>query len=52
MYEVNSEKIIDENTPGDQKIKTTQKEIGVKENGFVYSFPPHSFTLVKVKLNK
>ncbi len=51
VYEVNSEKITDENTVRDQKVKTIQKEINVKENGFVYSFPPHSFTMIKVKLN-
>ncbi len=51
VYDVNAEKITDENTVRDQNVKTKQKEITVKENGFVYSFPPHSFTMIKVKLN-
>ncbi len=51
VYEVNSAKLTDENTVKEQVVKTKQKEINVKESGFVYSFPAHSFTMIKVKLN-
>jgi alpha-N-arabinofuranosidase len=51
VYEINSANITDENAVREQKVKTRQKEIGVKENGFVYSFPAHSYTMVRVKLN-
>ena len=50
VYEVNAEKITDENSVTEEKVKTKMKEIPVKENGFVYSFRAHSFTMIKVKL--
>ena len=50
VYEVNSEKITDENSVAEQKVETKTKKNPVKENGFVYSFPSHSFTMIKVKL--
>jgi len=52
VYIVNSGNISDENSVDQQKVKTQTKEISVKENGFVYSFPAHSFTMIKVKLEK
>jgi alpha-N-arabinofuranosidase len=52
VYTVNSGNISDENSVDQQKVKTQTKEISVEENGLVYSFPPHSFTMIKVKLNR
>ncbi len=52
VNEVNSGDIDDQNSVTEQKVKTKTKEIFVKENGFVYSFPAHSFTMIKVKLDK
>lgn len=52
VYEVNSGKITDENSVTEQKVITKMKEITAKENGFFYSFPPHSFTMIKIKLNR
>ncbi|MDQ2720211.1 MAG: alpha-N-arabinofuranosidase [Bacteroidota bacterium] len=50
-YEINSSKITDENSVNEQKVKINQKEITAKKDGFMYSFPPHSFTMIKIKLN-
>ena len=52
IYQVNSANITDENSVDEQKVKTETKEIPVNENGFTYSFPAHSFTMIKVKLDK
>jgi len=52
IYQVNSANITDENSVDEQKVKTETKEIPAKENGFTYSFPAHSFTMIKVKLDK
>lgn len=52
VYEINSKTIYDENTVSEQKVKTTEKQIDVKGDNITYSFPPHSFTMIKVKLNK
>ena len=52
VYTVNSGNISDENSVNQQKVDTQTKEISVKENGLVYSFPAHSFTMIKVKLEK
>jgi alpha-N-arabinofuranosidase len=52
VYTVNSGNISDENSVDQQKVKTQSKEVAVKENGLVYSFPAHSFTMIKVKLDK
>ena len=52
VYEVNAASITDENTVNEQKVKTTEGQIDVKDNTVTYSFAPHSFTMIKVKLNK
>lgn len=52
VYEVNSGNITDENSVDNQKVKIASKQISVQDNGFVYSFPAHSFTMIKVKLDK
>ncbi|MEX6687870.1 alpha-L-arabinofuranosidase C-terminal domain-containing protein [Danxiaibacter flavus] len=50
VYEVNSSDINDENTVNEQKVKTTEKEININGAGFVYNFPAHSFTMLKIKM--
>jgi alpha-N-arabinofuranosidase len=52
VAEVNSKNIYDENTVSEQKVKTMMKQVNVKGNSFVYSFPAHSFTQIKVKIKK
>jgi len=50
VYEVNSNDINDENTVNEQKVKTTEKEVKVNGSDFVYNFPAHSFTMLKIKM--
>ena len=50
VYEVNSGNLSDENSVAEQKVKTREKEIGVNGDGFSYSFPAHSFTMIKIKI--
>ncbi len=51
IYEVNGPDIKSENDFGKEPVKTVSKpEIKTKGTQFTYSFPPHSFTLIKVKI--
>ncbi len=50
VYEVNSQNLTDENTAEMQKVKTKETTINTGSEGFTYSFPAHSFTMIKVKL--
>lgn len=50
VYEINSANLSDENSAGEQKVKTAQKEISVGGNLLTYRFPPHSFTMIKFKI--
>jgi alpha-N-arabinofuranosidase len=50
IYEINSSALSDENTANEQKVKTVTKEIDVRSNTFVYPFPAHSFTMIKLKI--
>jgi alpha-L-arabinofuranosidase len=50
VYEINSPNLTDENSVQDQKVKSTQKDLNIKGDNFEYSFPAHSFTMIKLKL--
>ncbi len=51
VYEINSPDIMDENTVSEQKVKTKEKSINVSGNSLQYTFPAHSFTMIKIKMN-
>lgn len=50
VYEINSANITDENTVNQQKVNTAEKQINTNGNQVEYTFPAHSFTMIKVKL--
>lgn len=50
VSEINSPSINDENTVNEQKVKTVEKTINIPGDNFTYSFPPHSFTQLRIKL--
>ncbi|WP_455169589.1 hypothetical protein, partial [Aegicerativicinus sediminis] len=53
IYEVNGENVKDKNDFNSEKVKTTEKNsISVNGKSFNYSFPPHSFTLIKGSIDK
>lgn len=51
VSEVNSTSLTDENSEREQKVKVATREINVSAGGFTYSFPAHSFTQIRVKIN-
>ena len=53
IYEVNGPDIKAQNDFEKTAVKTVEKQaLNVNGNKLVYSFPPHSFTLLKVGLKK
>ncbi len=50
VYEVNSGNLSDENSVTEQKVKTREKEISLNGDSFSYTFPAHSFTMIKIKI--
>ena len=53
MYEVNGPDIKSGNDFNKENVKTvTQPVVNANGNQFTYTFPPHSFTLLKGKLKK
>lgn len=51
VYEVNGPDIKTENTFGNEQVKTTEKaSIIANGSSFSYEFPPHSFTMIKGKI--
>jgi len=51
VFEVNGADPIVENSASVQAVKSIQKQVDVGgRQQFVYSFPPHSFTVIKVKV--
>ena len=50
VYEVNSASLNDENSVSEQKVKTKEKEISISGDNFTYSFPAHSYTMIKIKI--
>jgi alpha-N-arabinofuranosidase len=51
VTEVNSGSLQDENSTAAQTVKPVQKEVKVGGNQFSYSFPPHSYTQITIKLD-
>lgn len=51
VSEVNSGDLKDENTVDAQKVKVAEKQADTKPDQFTYTFPAHSFTQIRVKLN-
>ncbi len=50
VYELNSQSVKDENSAGNEKIRTNQQELKINGDNFDYTFPPHSFTMIKLRL--
>ncbi len=50
VSEINSAAINDENSVNEQKVKTMEKTISTSGDNFNYTFPPHSFTQLRIKL--
>ena len=50
IYEVNGKDIKDQNSSDKQLVKTISKEVGVKGDKLTYSFPAHSYTMIKIPL--
>lgn len=51
VAEVNAARMEDENNEKEQKVKFTTKEINANPTGISYTFPAHSFTQIRVKVN-
>lgn len=51
VAEVNSPNLTDENNERDQKVKTATREIKIGGESFVYTFPAHSFTQIRIRIN-
>lgn len=49
-YEVYSAGLKDENSVSEQKVKITEKRFAVNDKTFSYTFPPHSFTQLIIKI--
>jgi alpha-L-arabinofuranosidase len=50
IYEVNGKDIKDQNSPVKQQVKTISKEMNVKGDKLIYSFPAHSYTMITIPL--
>ena len=50
VYSVNSGDLMDENSVTEQKVKIQEQQIKLEGNSINYSFPPHSFTMITVKV--
>jgi arabinan endo-1,5-alpha-L-arabinosidase len=50
VFEVNGKDIKDENSGNQQLVKTSSKELPVKGEKLNYSFPAHSFTLIRLPI--
>jgi alpha-N-arabinofuranosidase len=48
LYEVNSKDIKDMNSANEHPVSTVTKQIDVNGNTLNYSFPAHSFTLIRI----
>lgn len=51
VTEVNSASLTDENNAAVQRVKPVQKEIKGGGNQFTYTFPPHSYTQIRLKID-
>jgi alpha-L-arabinofuranosidase len=50
VYEINSSDLQDENSVDRQPVKTNAKEITIRGDQFTYRFPPHGFTMLRIKI--
>ena len=50
IFTVNAADLMDENSADEQKVKTVDKKMSIAGNTFSYSFPAHSFTMIKLKI--
>jgi len=50
VYEVNGKDIKDQNSSGNQLVKTSLKELSVSGEKFTYSFPAHSYTMITLPI--
>ncbi|MFM7195043.1 MAG: alpha-N-arabinofuranosidase, partial [Bacteroidota bacterium] len=50
VYEVNSGSLMDENSAAVTKVKTTEKQVNASGDRMNYTFPAHSFTMIRVKV--
>ncbi|MDR1865829.1 MAG: alpha-N-arabinofuranosidase [Bacteroidales bacterium] len=50
VFEVNGQNIKDENSAGKQTVQTKTKEVTAKGEKFTYSFPAHSYTMIKAEI--
>jgi alpha-N-arabinofuranosidase len=51
VSEVNAPDIKAENSFDSTTVKTVQRSVRADKNALRYSFPPHSYTLLKAKLS-
>ncbi|MFC1489735.1 alpha-N-arabinofuranosidase [Candidatus Latescibacterota bacterium] len=51
-YEVNSGDVKDENSKDEIKVETVEKSFRAGGENFTYTFPAHSYTMLKLKLDK
>jgi alpha-L-arabinofuranosidase len=50
VIELNSASLSDENSVNEQKVKPVSREMEISGNTFVYTFAPHSFTMIRLKI--
>lgn len=50
VFELYHKDLYAENSRTEQKVQTTRKELAVSGDSFGYTFPAHSFTMFKIKL--
>lgn len=51
VAEVNSGSLTDENNERQEKVKIASRDISVKGDAFTYTFPAHSFTQIRIRIN-
>jgi len=47
---INATNLSDENSPSEQKIRPATRSMEIPGNQFSYIFPPHSLTMIKIKI--
>jgi len=50
VYSINAPGLMDENNDHEQKVKTVSRELSIGGDQFSFSFPAHSFTMIKIKI--
>ncbi len=51
VAEVNSGNLADENNESKQTVSIVNREVAVNADGLTYTFPAHSFTQIRIKIN-